>query len=344
MDLTLPGIEEDLKRNRKDERVRAKLFALRKLCLGATQKSVALELGIAERTIARWLACYRKSGAIGLKRQRIPGRPQSKWLRGWQAKKVLLLRRKFQWGPEVLAVHMKKLFGITVSQGQIYKLLQRKNLLRKTRRRKVNKHTKKVRVWEPGKHTQMDVRHVDNKDGGIKRYIYNFVDHASKWSFKYVYDSYGPSETHDFMMRLLRDCPFAIQRLQTDNGIEFTNRYLSDNCEHVLERICKQYSIRLVFIPPGEKELQGLVESHHRVDKDEFFARIGKRSVAETNELLKEYLSFRNRRRGFKWNRWLSPMEYLKYYEMRYPNPMPLPAKYLRLVADLNQEQIQVAA
>jgi transposase len=332
-----------LKRFRKDDLVRGRLFALRKILLGATQKSVALEIGTCERTLARWSRRYEAGGAEGLLVKTKSGRPREKWLRGRQAAKILGLRRKYGWGAEVLQAHAKKMFGFEVSLYSIRQLLKRKKLTRPARRKKKNKHTKKVKIHVPGAHTQIDVRHLDPVKDECKRYVYNFVDHASKWTYKRVYDSYGPSETKDFMLRLLNHCPFSIARLQADNGIEFTNRFLG-GAEHVLERLCNAENIKLRFIPPGEKELQGLVEGHHRLDKDEFFERIGKCSVEETNRLLQEHLAFRNGVRGFKTNGWMSPNEYLVHYAARYFAIALFWAKKSGAVADQSQGQIQSAA
>ena len=341
--ITLTCIEADLKKFRRDDVVRGRLFALRKILLGSSRKSVALELGRDERTIARWRKRYEASGAEGLRVKVKSGRPKKKWLRGKNAGKVLALRRKYGWGAEVLQAHAKKMYGISISLYAIRQLLKRKKLTKKVRRKKKNKHTKKVKIHEPGQHTQIDVRHLDSMREESKRYVYNFVDHASKWTFKRVYDSYGPSETKDFMIHLLNLCPFIIARLQADNGVEFTNRFIG-GAEHVLERLCKAEKINLRFIPPGEKELQGLVEGHHRIDKDEFFERIGKQTVEETNRLLREHLVFRNGVRGFKTNNWMSPNEYLLAHAAKIFAAAGLWAKKSHPNAEQKLGQIRIAA
>ncbi len=341
--ITLTCNEADLKRFRRDELVRGRLFALRKILLGSTQKSVSLELGLCERTLARWMKRYEAGGAEELRVKAKPGRPRKKWLRGKQASKILALRRKYGWGPEVLQAHALKMFGFKVSLYAVRQLLKRKKLTKKVRRKKKNKHTRKVKIHVPGQHTQIDVRHLDPMRDEKKRYVYNFVDHASKWTYKYVYDSYGPSETKDFINQILNLCPFVIERLQADNGIEFTNRFIG-GAEHVFERICKAEGIKLRFIPPGEKELQGLVEGHHRIDKDEFFERIGKQSVVETNRLLREHLAFRNGVRGFKTNGWMSPDEYLAAYAARIFAVAGLWAKKSRSAAEQQSGQVPIAA
>ena len=343
MEITLPCVELDLKRYRRDERVRGRLFALRKLVLGETQRSVALELGLSERTLIRWKKRYEKDGALGLCDRAKPGRPRKKWLRGKQAKKILALRRKYGWGAEVLQAHAEKMYGIKTSLYTVRGLLKRKQLVKRVRRKRKSKHTKRVKIFHPGAHTQMDVRYLNHLREEKTCYVYNFVDHASKWTFKRVYRSYGSLETKEFMEEVLKRCPFPIERLQTDNGVEFTYRFRSDR-EHVLQRICKQNGIRLRYIPPGEKELQGLVEGHHRLDKDEFFSKIGRHTVEETNRLLEGHLVFRNGTRGFKTNNWQSPEEYLASYIIRYLVAELLWAKKSQRSDDKSLEQIPVAA
>ena len=317
MSFTIPGIERDLKEFRKEERVRFRLLVLLDLVTGVSFKRVSLKYGISDRTLARWKSRYVNAGAPGLLEKPKSGRPRSrKWLRGKVAGKVLFLRKRYGWGAEVIAAHLEKLYGIRARQSDIHCLLKSKGLLKKQKRKLKNKHTKRAKIHKPGERTQMDVRHLDPVSDENKRYVYNFVDHASKWSFKRVYDSYGPSETRDFMRDLLIRVPFIIERLQTDNGIEFTNRFLGDK-KHILEEICERKNIKLRFIPPGEKELNGLVEAHHRIDKDEFFTRLGKKTVSETNSQLKEYLEFRNSQRGFKTNDWQSPDQFLKGWAAR---------------------------
>lgn len=89
----------------------------------------------------------------------------------------------------------------------------------------------------------MDVKYqvhlLKNKE---KSYVFNFVDHASNWSYKRAYPAITAKNTEDFTKRIIQLCPFKIKRLQTDNGIEFTFKWTSndpdDPREHPLLRLC----------------------------------------------------------------------------------------------------------
>ena len=120
------------------------------------------------------------------------------------------------------------------------------------------------------------------------------------------------------MERLLKIVPFLILRLQTDNGIEFTFKWASkhpdDPKEHPLFKICHRESIRHRLIPPGEKELQGLVERSHRQDDQELFSRIFPKDLDEFNLDLENYYRWRNQKRRFKKLGWLTPNQWLQRY------------------------------
>src|SRR3989344_4041157 len=156
--VTLPGIERDLKENRKATVVRERLFALRSLLMGRSKKSLSLEFGVCERTLSRWERRYQVGGAGALHVKSKSGRPKARWLRGKVAARVLQLRRHYGWGAEVLQAHVFKLFGIKASLYQINRLLARKGLYKRVRRRKKNKHTRRVKIFTPGAHTQIGQR------------------------------------------------------------------------------------------------------------------------------------------------------------------------------------------
>lgn len=312
MEFTIQQISGELKRFRKADVVRLRLLALYKIACGQKLGRVALELGVRPETIYRWKKKFISGGGDALMDRPRSGRPRTVWLRGVLAEKVLEFRQAFGWGAETIAAHLEKEDGIVVPRHRIESLLRSKGLIRRKRRKEKKRlHVRKVKVLVPGAHTQLDVCYVFEKRKNEPRYLFNFVDHASRWSFKRIYNSRGVMETRDFMRELLKHCPFPILRLQTDNGVEFTNR-LNGGGEHFLDRFCKEHGIRLVQIPPGEKELQGLVERHHRIDREQFFNNLPLIDLATANRYLDNYMLFRNGRRRFKALSWRTPEEYLR--------------------------------
>lgn len=329
MDLKLQTLRREVKQFGKNSaRVTQRLLALIELTKFRTKHgcvkesdyaSLAARLEVSGRTLYRWEAAYKRGGALALVPIKAPGR-KAHAIRGHTAKKIVQMRKLYCWGAEVIQAHLKYDYGVERSQYEINRFLRRKGLLVRKKCKQRKKHTRVVEVKNPGQHTQTDVKHLPHLlPDGQKCYVYNFVDHASKWAFKRAYDSYGPSETKDFMYAVVQAAPFVITRSQTDNGVEFTNKYIShydDPREHALDKFCASHGIRHVLIPPGEKELQGLVERSHRQDDEELFHRITPINLEAFNAMLSEHCKWRNAKRRRKLLGWKSSDEFLKNYRL----------------------------
>ena len=280
---------------------------------------------ISLRTLRRWKQLYRKYGLQGI----VPGKkghPHRKHLSAAIQFLIKQWRKKYRWGSEVIQAHLRYDHNIIVNRYQIDRFLHESGLRKlypcttiKKQKAKRKKHNKKVVVLHPGEHTQMDVKYqlhlLQNKS---KAYVYNFIDHASNWSYKRAYPAINVKNTEDFMRHLLQVVPFKIDRLQTDNGIEFTFKWASkhpdDPKEHPLFKLCHRESINHKLIPPGEKELQGLVERSHRQDDQELFSRIIPKDIHEFNRLLGQHYLWRNQNRRFKKLSWLTANQWLQCY------------------------------
>jgi len=293
--------------------------------------------GLSGRTIRRYVSAYEQGGAQAIEPRKNAGRKTTP-IRGHTAKKIVEYRRLYRWGAEVIAAHLLHDHGISVGRWRIERYLKKKGLLLAPKRKqKTLIHTRVVEVSTPGHHTQIDVKYVTHLlSNGQKAYTYSFVDHASRWRFKRAYDSFGPSETRDFMERVLKKIPFWIRRLQSDNGIEFTNKYVTtidEPKEHALDKLCRDKNIRHVLIPPGEKELQGLVERNHRQDDDELYHRIRPFDLTALNRELDKHTHWCNSRRRRKALGWRTSDHYLADYQraeaQRQNQPAPQNAETL---------------
>jgi len=301
-------------------------MAVKRLAISA----LCTSLKISQRTLDRWKSEYHNRGVQGLVEKKAPGRKAEELSK--HIKQVIEeYRRMYRWGSEVLQAHLRYDHNFQVGRFKIDRYLKNSGLLEKypvtTRKKKVkikNKHIKKVTVEHPGIHTQMDVKYqlhiLENRQ---KSYVYNFIDHASNWSFKRAYSAINAKHTADFMKRLEKICPFRILRLQTDNGQEFTYKYtsvlLDKPAEHPLDNFCESRGIAHKLIPPGEKELQGLVERGHRQDDQELFLRINPFHLEEFNNYLDEYRVWRNESRRFKKLNWKTPNQWLRDYAAEKP-------------------------
>jgi transposase len=182
-----------------------------------------LASGVTLRTLQRWKKSYRETGGEGLM-PNTRGHKKAEELTKEIKSLIKYYRSTFRWGSEVIQAHLFRDDGHDVTRYKIERYLNQSGLKdkypcstkKKQRAEKKKKHTKKVYIKEPGAHTQMDIKYqlhlLSNRD---KAYVYNFVDHASNWSFKRAYSQISAKNTKDFMERLLKECPFIIKRLQT---------------------------------------------------------------------------------------------------------------------------------
>ena len=327
MHLSLKVLRSEVKAyRRKNPRVTRRLLALCELAkrqmdhriLDLDYQQVALRAEVSGRTLYRWVAEYLKNGIQGLIPEAAPGK-KAKVISGWTAHLILEMRHDHGWGAEVICAHLRNYYGINLGRFVINRYLKKNKLTQFKRPKKpFNRHRKVVKVSLPGCHTQMDIKHLRYLlRNGQKTYVYNFVDHASRWQFKMAFETYGHNQTQEFFEAVLKNCPFKITSVQTDNGIEFTNKYnshLDDVKEHVLDRICKANGIKHRLIPVGEKELNGLVERSHRMDDEQLYQGIRPKNLDNFNEQLKKYTVWTNKYRLRKAIEWLTPCQYLEIW------------------------------
>ena len=191
-------------------------------------------------------------------------------------RKIIALRKaEPSHGSERISFDLKKLFGLNVGSARVYRVLRRNNLISKARSKRMTKrHIKRYRQPLPG-YLQMDVKYVTYKIQGRQFYQFNVVDHCTTWRVTRVYRHLNHYNLMRFLKLLEALCPFPIVQIQTDNGMEFTDKYrgnLQPTGNHPLDLWCTARGIEHRLIPVGQKELNGKVENTHKQDDREFYA------------------------------------------------------------------------
>ena len=339
MNLKIEQLRTDYKKYRKksktlDLRLKSLVELVKRRSLFTTSYSdldydlVGEKFDKSGRTIRRWAKLYNERGAQGLNSKTHSNRKKHV-INGWTANKITEYRLKYNWGAETIQAHLNGDHDIELTEFKINEFLRMKKLLKKKRKKKLkNRHTTVVVVETPGAHTQTDVKHLPRiLLSGEKTYVYNFVDHASRWEHKEGFDSYCPFNTKKFFNNVIKEAPFNILCSQTDNGVEFTNKFISRVDEprlNCFETFLLDKKIKHRLIPPGEKELNGLVERSHRTDDEEFYHRIHPVNLVEFNKLLKVHCRWRNEERRKKPLGWLTTSEWLWNYELNKPEKLEL--------------------
>ena len=128
------------------------------------------------------------------------------------------------------------------------------------------------------------------------------ISRISLWRWNKI-EEHTPTNTVDFVRRVIEYFGYKPKEIQTDNGIEFTYNKAAIKKEHPLERILKELGIKHHKIQPRTPEHNGKVERSHRKDQERFYYN---RVFCSLEDL---------RNRGKEWRKEYNnfPMRVLKY-------------------------------
>lgn len=253
-------------------------------------------------------------------------------------RKIKLLRKKEPFaGPERIAHKLRSKHKMACPKSTVYDILVRENLIDKVyNKRATKKHLKRYRRPLPG-YLQLDIKYVPYLIEGKQMYQFSCVDHHSSFRVIDVYRDRTLTSVISFMERVIMEVPFPILQLQTDNAVEFTDKYSSGmgaapTGAHELDRWCMMRDIEHKLIPIGEKELNGKVENTHRFDDREFYSQHDPQTYEELRLLIQAYNRRWNVERETKTLGWRAPEQvvyqayikayaFVSYLKELYPEP-----------------------
>lgn len=185
--------------------------------------------------------------------------------------------------------------------GMIY-AAKRLDLVDKVKRRPPRQHDRRFpEVLTPGEKVQIDVKEVPYYclRGKLLRenkhlYQWTAIDECTRFRFLYIFEEHTPENSVKFLRMLVNAFPFKIQTIQTDNGTEFTYKYISDTEECPFDKALREQGIAHKLIPPRTPWHNGKVERSHRNDQRYFYDWETFRTVEEAREKLKQHLIWSN--------------------------------------------------
>ena len=153
----------------------------------------------------------------------------------------------------------------------------------------------------PGEKVQIDVKEVPYNclRGKVLRdgkhlYQWTAIDECTRMRFVYGFEEHTPENSVKFLAMLLKAFPFKIKTIQTDNGTEFTYKFISENKVCPFDKILLKLGIEHKLIPPRTPWHNGKVERSHRNDQRYFYDWETFGSVNKLNEKLAKHLVWSN--------------------------------------------------
>lgn len=222
--------------------------------------------GIAPQTFYKWRHRYEAEGADGLRdRSRRPlSSPSATRLE--VVGKIIHLRKNYHFGPQKIAMYLKRYHDVEISVSGVWRILKRLDMSRLPTSRRYVRHAKRWQLYEkplPGHQVQIDVKFVAPLGGGkTKFYQFTAIDDCTRLRILRIYDRLDQKRAICFVDYVLEKLPFRVEQIQTDNGGEFGPSFHW----HLLDR-----GIRHTYIKPATPRLNGKVERSHRIDAEEFY-------------------------------------------------------------------------
>lgn len=156
-------------------------------------------------------------------------------------------------------------------------------------------------LLEPGEKVQIDVKEVPYNclrgktlRDGKHLYQWTAIDECTRMRFVYGFEEHTPENTVRFLAMVIKAFPFKIKTIQTDNGTEFTYKFISDERISPFDKVLNKLGIKHKLIPPRTPWHNGKVEQSHRNDQRYFYDWETFRSVEELNEKLEKHLIWSN--------------------------------------------------
>lgn len=304
----------------KDPEVKRRFYLIKAVCESKKDVKKTCEMrGVSTDLFYKWVKRFLKAGGLlGLSSQSKSAHTFWNKTEKRIEKKIVKIRKAEPFkGPERISFDLKKRFKIICAASTIAAILKRKGLVTKAYRALLTKkHMKRYRRPWPG-FLQMDFKYTPFLLEGKQTYQLSVVDHHSSWRFIRSYEDRKITTVLKFLNELEKEVPFPIEQIQTDNAMEFTDKFSSyhkglkpTEC-HDFDIWCRHRGIDHKLIPIGQKEINGKVENTHRYDDREFFSQINVSTYAELEKATREYNHAWNDKRPTKTLGWLTPNEVL---------------------------------
>ena len=248
--------------------------------------------GITRQSYYTWLRRFQEQGLEGLRERSRGPHTSPNATRSEVVGKIVYLRQNYHFGPQKIAMYLKRYHDIQISPSGVWRILKRLDMSRLPSSQRYKRHTDRWKRYEkplPGHRVQIDVKFIAPLKGSRKKhYQFTAIDDCTRIRVLRIYDRLDQRTAIRFADYVCEKLPFSVEVIQTDNGAEFGSQFHY----HVLDA-----GIGHVYIKPATPRLNGKVERSHRTDAEEFYRMLQGVVIDDTNlfnDRLKEWEDFYN--------------------------------------------------
>jgi hypothetical protein len=216
--------------------------------------------------------------------------------------------------------------GYTRNIVSLYRVMKRMDLIQRTRTKPYIPKPY-TQMTFPGEKVQIDVKHVpscccpNSRKNRERFYQYTAIDEFSRLRFLMGFQEHNTYSSAVFLeaaVKFFARYGIKIQCVQTDNGLEFTNRFCGKNTDKLtlFQTTAASLGIYHKTIKPFTPRHNGKVERSHREDQKRFYATHSFYDFKDYLNQLSAYLQRSNKipMRPLKYN---NPLSYLALHSVQ---------------------------
>jgi hypothetical protein len=123
---------------------------------------------------------------------------------------------------------------------------------------------KTFKDYEPG-FIHIDIKYLPQMpDETKRRHLFMAIDRATRWVYLRIYKNQTDVSSTDFLRQLRKVVPMKIQKILTDNGSQFTDRFTAKDkratSRHAFDVTCAEMGIEHRLSPLRHPQTNGMVE------------------------------------------------------------------------------------
>ena len=217
--------------------------------------------------------------------------------------------------------HRLRQRGYTRRPESLFRVMRKLGLFPQAEKKPAYKPKPYEQMTYPGQRVQVDVKVVPRKciaDPELRLFQYTAIDEFTRLRFLAAYPEQSTFSSADFLKKLVRWYArrgIRVECVQTDNGPEFTNRFLTGRQDRpsLFEKTAADLGVRHKLIRPYTPRHNGKVERSHREDQKRFYSC---HSFYSLDDLAKQLAIHNRRSNNFPMRPlgWRSPSEFTVQY------------------------------